>query len=197
MKKTFESECEKLRYRALRDGSGSCADMSWRSHAKSCPECQASLHILELLNGHDDSGAYRLSPEQADKLVEKARERYGVSKPKTFMERLLGYSGKVAAVAVFLFGLSQLSSRYSVMGWMLDRSVNAVADTVLSVAAPEAHAEAENFAMSENFVTPALMALYAPGVPSANESATSAVEPRDMMQGFSPFESLDNAIGLV
>ncbi len=195
MKKTFESECEKLRYRALRDGSGSCADMSWRSHAKTCPECQASLHILELLNAHDDSGTYRLSPEQADKLVEKARDRYGVRKPKTLMARLLSYSGKVAGVAVFLFGISQLSSRYSVMGWMIDRSVNAVADTVLSVAAPEAHAEIENVAMSENFVTPALMAIYAPGTSAVN--VQPIIEQRDIMQDFSPFDSLDNAIGAV
>ena len=197
MKKTFESECERLRYRALRDGSGSCADMKWRNHAKSCPECQASLHILELLNGHDDSGAYRLSPEQADKLVEKARERYGVRKPKTLMDRILDYSGKVAAVAVFLFGISQLSSRYSVMEWMIDRSVNAVADTVLSVAAPEAHAEVDDFGGTESFVTPASMAIYVSGVQSGNESATSIEEPRDMMQEFSPFDSLDNAIGAV
>jgi len=197
MKKTFESECERLRYRALRDGSGSCADMSWRSHAKTCPECQASLHILELLNGHDDSGAYRLSPEQADKLVEKARERYGVSRPKTLISRLLDYAGKAAAVAVFLFGISQLSSRYSIMEWMIDRSVNAVADTVLSVAAPEAHAEVEDGAMSESFVTPASMAIYSSGTTGGKESEPSVAEKSDIMQEFSPFDSLDNAIGSV
>ena len=196
--KSFKSECEKLRYRALRDGSGSSADMSWRNHAKSCPECQASLHILELLNSHDDSGTYRLSPKQADKLVEKARERYGVGKPKTFMERLVGYAGKAAAVAILLFGVSQLATRYSVMGWMIDKSVNAVTDTVLSVAVPEAHAEVENFAMSEGFVTPASMAIYGSETTTSVKDSSSAVaEPHDMMQDISPFDSLDNAIGLL
>ena len=196
--KSFKSECEKLRYRALRDGSGSSADMSWRNHAKSCPECQASLHILELLNSHDDSGTYRLSPEQADKLVEKARERYGVGKPKTFMERLAGYACKAAAVAVLMFGVSQLATRYSVMGWMIDRSVNAVTDTVLSVAVPEAHAEVENFAMSEGFVTPASMAIYnAETAASVKDSSPAVAESHDMMQDISPFDSLDNAIGLL
>ena len=196
MKKTFESECEKLRYRALRDGSGSSADMTWRSHAKSCPECQASLRILELLNSHDDSGTYRLSPEQADKLVEKARERYGVRKPRTLMARLFGHAGKVAAVAAVMFGLSQLSTRYSVMGWMIDRSVNAVADTVLSVAAPEAHAEVETAAMAENFVTPASMAIYGMGAqPPLKEPVANVAEMRDIMQDISPLDSLDSAIG--
>ena len=198
MKKTFESECEKLRYRALRDGSGSCADMSWRNHAKSCPECQASLHILELLNSHDDSGNYRLSPEQADKLVEKARECYGVRKPKTLTARLLGYASKVAAVAVFVFSISQLSTRYSVMGLVIDKSVNAVTDTVLSVAAPEAHAESENMAMLESFVTPASMAIYGVGTqPSVTEAVPKIANTQDMMQDISPFDTLDNAIGVL
>ena len=193
--KSFKSECEKLRYRALRDGSGSSADMSWRNHAKSCPECQASLHILELLNSHDDSGTYRLSPEQADKLVEKARERYGVKKPQTFMARFLGYSGKAAVASLLLFAVSQLSTRFSVMGWMLDRSVNAVADTVLSVAAPDANASVAEVAMQESFVTPAAMAIFHPTAPVANEPAPVQIAQSDFMLEISPFDSLDNAIG--
>ena len=197
MKKTFESECEKLRYRALRDGSGSNADMSWRSHAKSCPECQASLRILELLNGHDDNGAFKLPPDQADKLVEKARERYGVKKPQTFMARFLGYSGKAAVASLLLFAVSQLSSRFSIMGWMLDRSVNAVADTVLSVAAPEANASVTEVAMQESFVTPAAMAIFHSAAPAVNEPAPVQIAQTDFMLEISPFDSLDNAIGAV
>ncbi len=198
MKKTFESECEKLRYRALRDGSGSSADMSWRSHAKSCPECQASLHILELLNGHDENGAFRLPPDQADKLVEKARERYGVKKPKTLMERVFGYSIKAAVASLLLFAVSQMSSRYSVMGWALDKGVTAVADTVLSVAAPDANAYMEETSMSESHVTPASMAIYnIAAKPSVNESRPPVVEKRDMMMEVSPFDSLDTAISSV
>ena len=199
MKKTFESECEKLRYRALRDGSGSSADMTWRNHAKSCPECQASLHIFELLNSHDDNGAFKLSPKDADKLVEKARERYGVRSPKPFWARLAGYAGKAAAVAVIAFSFSQLSSRFSVMGWMIDKSVNVVADTVMSVATPEAHATMDETPMSRNLVTPAASAIYNQDAPLAehtgNEAIVAKATVEGTMSGLSLQDSLDIAIG--
>lgn len=149
-KQNFSSECEKMRYRALRDGCGSNADMAWRNHAKTCQDCNASLHILDLLNGQSGDPSYRIDADAADKLVQKARERYGVRKPQGRIARIFSIFSKVAVAAVLVIVASQMASRFKAMEWMLDKSVTAVTDTVMTVAAPVAHAElADNDASSE------------------------------------------------
>ena len=75
--KTFKSPCERMRFRALRDGDGSEADKAWRKHAAGCKECQASLHIMQLLQGTPSSEELSLPEENVAHLKQMVEERYG------------------------------------------------------------------------------------------------------------------------
>ena len=75
--KTFKSPCERMRFRALRDGDGSEADKAWRKHAAGCKECQASLHIMQLLQGTPSSEELSLPEENVAQLKQMVEERYG------------------------------------------------------------------------------------------------------------------------
>ena len=96
--KTFKSPCERMRFRALRDGDGSEADKAWRKHAAGCKECQASLHIMQLLQGTPSSEELSLPEENVAHLKQMVEERYG-NASKNRRQMVLSLLWRVGLVA--------------------------------------------------------------------------------------------------
>ncbi len=89
---------------AMRDGQGSQADLRWRVHARQCPECQATLRLMDLL----DQPPAAVAPEPPLRLVAAARRRFSQEHRRveriSLYQRLLWIGGIAAAVAlVFTF----------------------------------------------------------------------------------------------
>ena len=152
---TFKSPCERLRYRAMRDGEGSASDRAWRQHAAGCKECQASLHIMELLQGNADSQEAALPQEKLDALMRRVELRYGPRELQARRRRGLGLLWRVGIVAGVVF----VAGHFASLEWALEKSVGSVTGTIAmtaaakgdapaplaTLAAPEEHAEFEEF----------------------------------------------------
>ena len=125
--KTFKSPCERMRFRALRDGDGSEADKAWRKHAAGCKECQASLHIMQLLQGTPSSKELQLPEENVAQLKQMVEERYG-SGAKHKRHPALSLLWRIGLVASIVF----VASHFLPLEHLLDKSIGAVAETVVS-----------------------------------------------------------------
>lgn len=122
----FQTSCERMRLRALRDGEGSPADRTWRRHAEHCPECRASLHILELLSAESESTSYKsykLNPEDASHLVEVARKRFQVPYRRRVVRSLMSASWKVAIKVAIIVALLAVIGALLPGEWLMERGV--------------------------------------------------------------------------
>ncbi len=129
-RKQCHSQCECLRYRALRDGEGSRAYSVWRTHSMECQECRAALHILELLEKRDDTAQCRLNPEDAERLFERAREHYSSARPRRgLLATAVGMLWKSAVVASVMV----VSCKFSALDKVLDHGVSAVAAAAFAI----------------------------------------------------------------
>ena len=135
--KTFKSPCERMRFRALRDGDGSEADKAWRKHAAGCKECQASLHIMQLLQGTPSSEELSLPEENVAHLKQMVEERYG-NGSKNRRQMVLSLLWRVGLVASIVF----VAGHFLPLEHLLDKSVGTVAETVVSHGAKPAAAVA-------------------------------------------------------
>lgn len=124
--KTFKSPCERLRFRALRDGEGSDADKIWRKHAATCKECQTSLHIMQLLQGDASSEEPQLSKGKLDQLMQMVNEHYGDG-CKHRHQRGLAMLWRVSLVASVVF----VAGHFLPLERLLEKSVGSVAETVI------------------------------------------------------------------
>ena len=124
---TFKSPCERMRFRALRDGEGSEADKAWRKHAAGCKECQASLHIMQLLQGTPSSEELPLPEENLVQLKQMVEDRYG-SGSTLRRHPALALIWRIGLVASIVF----VAGHFLPMEHLLDKSVGAVAETVVS-----------------------------------------------------------------
>ena len=115
-----------MRFRALRDGDGSEADKAWRKHAAGCKECQASLHIMQLLQGTPSSKELQLPEENVAQLKQMVEERYGGTRHK--YQSVLSVLWRVGLVASIVF----VAGHFLPLEHLLDKSVGAVAETVVS-----------------------------------------------------------------
>ena len=111
----------------MRDGEGSIADIAWREHAATCPECQASLHILHLLQEDAHAEEYRLPEQQVRHLMDMVDQRFSVKQH----HRGLGILWKTATVASVVFIVGHC---FSLPG-LLERSVGPLTHAVLQATA--------------------------------------------------------------
>lgn len=115
-----------MRFRALRDGDGSEADKAWRKHAAGCKECQASLHIMELLKSSSSLEEHRLPKENLAQLKQMVEERYGsASQPRRHTALAMLWRVSIVASVVFLAG------HFLPLERLLEKSVGPVAETVV------------------------------------------------------------------
>jgi len=124
--KTFKSPCERLRFRALRDGEGSDADKLWRKHAATCKECQTSLHIMKLLQGDAPSEEHQLSKVKIEQLMQMVNDHYGDG-CKHRHHRGLAMLWRVSLVASVVF----VAGHFLPLERLLEKSVGSVAETVV------------------------------------------------------------------
>ena len=116
-----------MRFRALRDGDGSEADKAWRKHAAGCKECQASLHLMQLLQGTHSSEELKLPEENLALLKQRVEERYG-NGSKSARRKVLSLLWRIGLVASIVF----VAGHFLPLEHLLDKSVGAVAETVVS-----------------------------------------------------------------
>ena len=127
-----------MRFRALRDGEGSEADKAWHKHAAGCKECQASLHIMELLKGNSSPEAHQLPQENLAQLKQMVEERYGSSKHRR--HPVFGLLWRLAVVASIVF----VAGHFLPMESLLEKSIGTVAETVVSHGAKQTPAIADH-----------------------------------------------------
>ena len=116
-----------MRFRALRDGDGSEADKVWRKHAAGCKECQASLHLMQLLQGTHSSEELKLPEENLALLKQRVEERYG-NGSRSARRKALSLLWRIGLVASIVF----VAGHFLPLEQLLDKSVGAVAETVVS-----------------------------------------------------------------
>ena len=115
-----------MRFRALRDGDGSEADKAWRKHAAGCKECQASLHVMELLQGSSSLAEHSLPKENLAQLKQMVEEHYG-SASKHRRHATLAMLWRVSIVASVVF----LAGHFLPLERLLEKSIGPVAETVV------------------------------------------------------------------
>lgn len=178
-KKNIQSPCERMRFRALRDGEGSPAEILWKQHAKNCRECQASLRIMDLLNTHDTEEKVSLPPEMVTDLIGMARQRYSQPMSSRFIAFAKRSIWKVAVVACVLL----LACNFFPMQHLLDRSVSIITSAAIDKSIQQVQTAQ---------ITPAKIAAS----DSCETALLSAATPADAsaMPELIPGESMDSSI---
>ena len=119
----FHTPCERMRFEAMRDGTGSQADRLWREHARHCKDCQGALHIMDFL-GKVEGETMELPSVATAQLVETARLKFSqenrIKERRLLLCRWLAWGACVAsAVLLLLLGMQ--------LNWVRERGVEFLA----------------------------------------------------------------------
>jgi len=73
----MRSRCDRLREKALTDGSDSPSARAWRIHARSCPDCRVDDFVLRTLANQARNERRHLGQSELARLLAEARRQHG------------------------------------------------------------------------------------------------------------------------